>query len=261
MIRRFGTLVVVLVLFAVSGVISANSLSPIIAPKPPGEVVIDGDLSDWILDNPMVMGQKQAGSSGLLDETYLLHTTADGNRGDSMDEIDYRLTAYFMWDKDYLYVAGVIEDDCVVEFDPWQGCDRVELFLNGLPDRGEGEYPAADFEHANMTYRILWRAVPIEDPSNPYIMAEFRGRPFHVIGGSDIAVVVADDGWRFEVKIAWRGLARLTPSASTEYGVFILGADADSNEDIGDVFHVYRYPLRPTKVYDWANMARLVLHE
>ncbi len=83
-----------------------------------GSIKIDGDLSDWILSDPVELDNK--------NQVFFGPDTWNG-----LD--DYSISAYSMWDSDNLYLAFVVIDDKLVQekskLDMWEG-DHLEFWLD-----------------------------------------------------------------------------------------------------------------------------------
>ena len=83
-----------------------------------GSVEIDGNLDDWILDEPVVLDHKTQVAYG---------------RGAWGGKEDYSVKAYSMWDIYNIYFAFEITDSKLVQNktqkDMWEG-DHVEFWLD-----------------------------------------------------------------------------------------------------------------------------------
>jgi hypothetical protein len=252
-----SVLITMVGLFALT--LGASCAEQIVALRAIEGVVIDGNLDEWNLSHPLLVGQKAAGSSDLLDNTYILQTSFEGNRGGTINAIDYQMKFYVMWDENALYMAGEVIDDILADWDFWGG-DRVEILFNAISDRPASTYPPVEFKHVKGTFRIFWRAFPYEDPSYPQVIVDSKEESYAVCEDASVATVETDTGWNFEVRIPWQVLQGVG-EAEREYGMNVWYGDGDFASQVGNTYTLYTSPTEPILFYDWGNLGQLILVE
>ncbi len=127
-------------------------IGPIVIPEPV-VTVLDRQISSGqvipVKHTTVVYGRpKITESSTSLDpiwETATVLNELRAKRGainENTDMAEVRL----LWDEDYLYVAGIIEDSEIFRKDESPGdSDNLELFFNPLVDRSNGKYDSEEY--------------------------------------------------------------------------------------------------------------------
>ncbi len=217
-----------------------------------GEVVIDGDLSEWNTSSPAILNR--------VDQIVR-------DVGQWTGPEDLSLEIYLAWDENNLYLAATIMDDTPFMYRegfPPDMADSLVLFLSTDPsaDPARTEYTATDF-----------RVTMIIDDYDFYtgidrdMIADNKGFPSkgadgdeQVLDGYEYAVQKIPGGYTFEAKIPFSNFANdqipvLVPTAgmtlSVEFGMFDLdfpcpgvatariqwcaSADADTNPSLWGV--------------------------
>ena len=179
----------------------------VMAPKAPGAVKIDGDLSDWDKKYPLTM----------KDESYF----KEGD--DWQGPEDLSGDAYIMWDENNLYLAAVITDKIPMvnkqeKQNIWNG-DALEVVL--------GLDPNASSDRTKFGRKDYQIGLSTGDGkvNSPTIWSWQRRR---VPDGSEIEVKQAGNGYILEAKIPWEFFrANFVPASGKTIGFDIAFDDAD----------------------------------
>jgi hypothetical protein len=183
-----------------SGTIAGYHLS-----TPP---TIDGDLSDWGLQTPLVLDSDTAQTVRLRGAQTTPPLPADSSAN---------LRAG--WDADYIYLAVHVVDDRIINDSPdvWRD-DEVELAFDGEHDGGS--WSALDHQYTvNADGRLTDRAVPAPP-------------------GVTAAVERVPGGWDVEVRIARSALSATSWQAGRTFG-FNLGLHDDDDYDDWDSYLIW----------------------
>jgi hypothetical protein len=196
--RSLQLMVMVFVLiFAVSQV-GASDLVIESTKVAKGTVVLNGRLNEWQIGTPADLGE------------ICFIRNADNDKG---YEVDLAGAIFSMWDDEYLYFAGSIEDDDLVYHEVDWASDRWAFLLNTRPG-GTSVEEIADVAapkfipgHHMFTYRLFWTAFGDD--------------------GVLAATSPTDEGYNFEVRIPWSSIAKLEnkPYVGLEYKLIILITD------------------------------------
>ncbi len=193
-------------------------------------IVIDGDLSDWNLDSPMI----------LKDPLQLVR---DGHFWKGEDDLSGNI--YAAWDETYLYIAAMVNEDTpfgAIETLPIDGVDNVTLYISTNPadDPARTEYANRDFKVTLvMDGEYFDTAVDrsmIKDKNvrGRYVSKGVDGGE-QVLDGYEPAAVQTTTGYCFEARIPWscfaetqrNTVALYTPAAGDVLNFNVLLTDID----------------------------------
>ncbi len=167
--------------------------------KPP---VLDGKLDDWPQDASRIVLGRAADTAP--------------RPGKWEGTPDLSGVIRLAWDDSYLYLAGDIADDKVLQAqpagaEPWEG-DTLELFLNihPGPQRQGGFWQIA--------------LIPPLTPGGKFAVACPQGEFPDVEGAAE----VHPGGYTFECRIPWKNLAGFHPAIDARLGVQLILNDRDS---------------------------------
>lgn len=186
--------------------------------------VIDGDLSDWIKENPVYLGEE----TQLNKHQEYWSGPYDGSG-----------TFYLMWDEEHLYLAGeIVDDNPFIRFMAYEieGNDGLSVYLSTNPEAEIGRvlYDATDF-------RLLFGLDPEILPTGidrnnvlfkKGITTAGLGGYDQVLKGCKYAIKETELGFNVEIKLPFAALSSeqiplLVPEAGMEVGFNLELYDLD----------------------------------
>lgn len=194
-------------------------------------VEIDGELDDWILDNPIILANKDQVQYG---------------RGAWVDRRDYSLKAYAMWDKFNLYFAFDVTDNALVQNktqqDMWEG-DHIEFWLDLdlMMDYNEAM-------NSNDDYQFGFSPGNFDSlPPEVFIFTPELD-PNEYVKFTEIGAKKTDHGYIVEVRIDLqmfknikvKDVKRILPEDMTAFGTNRAIYDSDSNYDEINQYKVHQ---------------------
>lgn len=225
--KIISMLLALTVMLSLASTALAYSEKNLEAPKA-GEVVIDGDLSDW-------------------DTSKCLRIDSDNQIIDQIEhwdgEADCSVELYAMWDEDNLYFAMHISDDTPLVYRegfPLDELDAVILFLSTNPDADPERtaYEATDWRLVQSAdkykdeydfFNYIDRSM-VADPMGWETQGEYGDE--QVFDDYEAAIATVDGGIVWESKIPLHNLsneqiAQLVPAAGMSVGFDLSILDVD----------------------------------
>jgi len=176
-----------------------------------GKVNVDGDLSEWRLEYPIVLSPDNPDWYDYLGWELAEKTASD-----------FSGTLYSAWDEDYVYFCGVIKDNDTSSTTFWN-CDFWGFYFDALGITSPGD-PSWMEGHI----WAHWRPDPAVQNEEIRAVDSYMGRSHDPIPGSKGIATFNDDGYVFEIMIPWKELAFLEePYESKELCFRMIGVDVD----------------------------------
>ena len=161
------------------------------------DVVLDGKLDEWNMDDPIV----------LAEPTQLVR---DGHFWNGPDDLSAKV--YIAWDETYFYIGADVTEDSVfgaIEMLPLDGEDNFEIFLSTNPadDSARTEYAINDFKFFLIMDGEYWdtafdRSMVPKDNRQRFISKGMDGGE-NVLEGYECATARTTMGFTYECKIPW----------------------------------------------------------
>ncbi len=185
-------------------------------------IVIDGSLDEWNLTSPIVVEQ----------EAQVVRDLVFWNGA-----LDASAKYYVMWDAEYLYLAGDVNEDSpfgALEMLPLDGEDNIELYLSVNPadDPNRTAYSSTDFKVFLVMDGYYWDTAidrsMVEDRQR-FVSKGLDGGE-NVLEGYECASQFSTTGFIYEAKIPWscfsnNKIAPYTPQVNDTINFNILMTD------------------------------------
>lgn len=222
-----GGLVLAVILVLMLGLCtsaSAYSGQQIEAAKAPGEVAIDGDLSEWDTSSPM--------TANTMEQVVR-------DPGQWTDAGDCSFEVYAMWSDENLYLAAKVLDDTPFMYRegfPPDMADSLVVFFSTDPgaDPERAEYAKCDFRFTQIIddYDFCNGIDRDMIADNAGFETVGEDGDEQVLAGFECAVQELEGGYTFECVIPWsnfsnENLPALKPEAGTSIGFEIGMFDLD----------------------------------
>lgn len=203
-------------------------------------IVLDGDLSEWNLSDPIVLDKAEQVSRDA-------HMWAGVN--------DLSAKVYVAWDENYLYIGAEITENTPygsIEMLPMDGQDNIQLYLSTNPDADPArlEYDSNDFKVYLIMNKGYWdtavdRSMVPKDSRKRYISAGLdgmedvlsdkaakNGQPEGYAVGTKECVTENGTGFIYEARIPWaafveREIAQYCPAIGDTVNFNFLVTDID----------------------------------
>ncbi|MBQ2951988.1 MAG: hypothetical protein IJE07_00360 [Clostridia bacterium] len=161
------------------------------------DVVLDGSLNEWNLNDPIVLN----------DITQLVRDYHFWNGPD-----DLSAKVYIAWDETYFYIGADVTEDSIfgaIEMLPLDGEDNFEVYLSTDPtaDPARTEYGVNDFKFFLIMDGEYWdtafdRSMVPKDNRQRFISKGMDGGE-NVLEGYEVATTQTTTGFIYEAKIPW----------------------------------------------------------
>ena len=169
------------------------------------EPTIDGDLSDWIKDKPLLF-------SGTSD--FIYGPAPWRNDGDLSG------SAYVTRSETDLYIAGAIKDDSLMAFDDANG-DMVAVFFDFRP--ASGSYFTRDFEAGSGCFSLY---IIAPNANNPRVRVQLGIQTPY-----EIASIRTETGYTFEMKLPLSTFGGWLTKEVKRFGLGVELIDFDNPAD------------------------------
>ena len=186
------------------------------------DVVLDGDLSEWNLNDPLVLDGGEAFDlgNGLIWYSQLVRDFHFWNGPD-----DLSAKVYTAWDETYFYIGADVTEDSIfgaIETLPLDGVDNFQLYISTNPadDPERTEYASNDFKVFLILDGEYWdtavdRSMVAKENRKRFISKGMDGGE-SVLEGYEVAAQQSATGFIYEAKIPWacfsnRDIAVYTP--------------------------------------------------
>ena len=194
-------------------------------------IVLDGDLSDWNLSDPLVLdggpvvtledAATLAWNNG--DAEYNMQLIRDEHFWNGTDDLSGLI--YISWDEEYLYIGANVTEDSVfgaIETLPVDGVDNIILYLSTNPadDPARTQYATNDFKVFLIMDGEYWdtavdRNMVPKDSRQRFVSVGMGGGE-SVLDGYEVAATQSATGYIYESRIPWacftsRNIAVYTP--------------------------------------------------
>ena len=198
--KKYHLLAVVAFLLAVLMCVPAmaeEAAQPVATAHRATDVTIDGDLSDWNTNDPIVLN----------DASQLVR---DGHFWNGPDDLSANV--YIAWDETYLYIGADVTEDSVfgaIETLPLDGEDNFEVYISTNPDDDPArtQYAANDFKLFLIMDGEYWdtafdRSMVPRENRMRFISKGMDGGE-NVLEGYEVAATQTTTGFIYEARIPW----------------------------------------------------------
>ena len=195
--KNFIRIMSLALIFILCGTAALADTPTATAYKTQTAVTIDGSLTEWTLDSPIVIDQPE---QVIRDEVMWNGLT------------DASLSTYIMWDEDNLYLAADVMEDSpfgAIEMLPLDGEDNLKLYISTDPtaDPDRTAFGSNDFLVFLVMDNQYWdtaidRSMVPKDARERFISKGMDGGA-NVLEGYECAAMPTATGFIFEAKIPW----------------------------------------------------------